>query len=296
MSYYHYTKGCHLQSIVSDSIIKTTDCIIEKKEKPAAWLTKSPEWEVACNVGIVTNPDKLRVGAVYGIDEIDTITTTNNYMKQEIGMCRILVSEKLPTVSWAKFKHVSRISLGSYNAIAEYSRSKGSQVSQWLCTFSGIPSKYWEGIEMYVDDQWVRWDEKMPIQEFVDLCLSCNGKQDEIEEETEVEEETHINGFPVEHSQKQIDYLNSHREEIVEFWNKNKHKKGYVEIYVSPNYQTYSCGFKFVEKRVRKSSFKPLWESETDNYALVHVLWEATFTQYRLALAFEEFKVETIAN
>jgi len=287
MSYYHYTKGSHLAKIVNEGIIKTT-CGIEKKEKPAAWLTKSPEWEVACNVGIVNNTDKLSAGRVYGSNEIDMTTASNDYIKKEIGMCRILINEKLPTVSWAKFKHVSRISLGSYNAIDKYSRSIGSPVSQWLCTFNGIPSKYWEGIEMYVDDQWVRWDKKMPIQEFVELCLNCNGKQ--------IEEQTHINGFPIEHSQKQIDYLNLHREEIAEFWENNKHKKGYIQIYVTPDYQTYSCGFKFIEKRVVKSTFKPLWHSETDNYALVHVLWEATFTQYRISLACDKIEATATVN
>lgn len=296
MNYYHYTKGCHLAKIVNTGMIKTTKCGIEKKEKPAAWLTKSPEWEVACNVGTITNSQGLTTGQVYSSNDVDTVTASLDYMKKEIGMCRILISEKLPTVSWAKFKHVSRISANGYSALDKSSRDNGSPVDEWVSTFSGIPSKYWEGIEMYVDDQWVRWDGKVPIQEFVDLCLNCNGKQDEIEEKTEVEEETHNNGFSMEHSQKQIDYLNLHREEIAEFWEKNKYKKGYVEIYVTPEYQTYSCGFKFVEKRVRKSSFKSLWQSETDNYALVHILWEATFTQYKVALNYEKVGDNSLAN
>ncbi len=174
MSYYHYTKGCHLAKIVNEGIITTSKNLLDKKEKPAAWLTKSPIWEVACNSGLVTNNHQLKVGQVYTSAEVDTVTASNDYMKKEIGMCRILISESLSVVSWAKFKYVSGISLGVYNALDEYSRSNGSPVGQWICAFSGIPEKYWEGIEMFVGDQWVRWDEKVPIEKFVEDCLSRN--------------------------------------------------------------------------------------------------------------------------
>ena len=206
MSYYHYTKGCHLAKIVNEGLIRTSKNLIEKREKPAAWLTKSPEWEVACNIGIVTNMSELKAGKIYSSDKVDTVTATIEYMKREIGMCRVVISESLPVVSWAKFKHVSGISEQTYYAIDSYSKSNGSPVNQWLCTFNGIPRKYWEGIEMYVDDQWVRWDEKMPIQKFINLCLSCNGKQEE--------EEEMINGFPKKHCQAQIDFIHEHHDEM----------------------------------------------------------------------------------
>jgi hypothetical protein len=174
MSYYHYTKGYYLRSIVKDGMIKTTNKGCEKKEKPAAWLTKSPKWEVACNSGKVLNYQELVVGQIYSSDEVDWVVVNNDCMKKEIGMCRILISEELPTISWAKFKYVGRISEQGYYAIDSYSRGKGSPTGQWLCTFNPIPKRYWEAIEMYVDYQWVRWDEKMPIEKFVEICLSCN--------------------------------------------------------------------------------------------------------------------------
>jgi hypothetical protein len=174
MSYYHYTKGCHLPSIVKDGMIKTTNNGCEKKEKPAAWLSKSPEWEIACNIGKVLNGDELVSGQLYFSDEIDLVAVNVDYMKKKIGMCRILISESLPTTSWAKFKYVSKISEEIYNAVDEYTRSIGCPVDKWLCSFSPIPKKYWEGIEMYVDNEWVRWDGKTPIEKFIEICLSCN--------------------------------------------------------------------------------------------------------------------------
>ena len=277
MSYYHFTKGCHLAKIVNEGIIKTSKNHLDKKEKPAAWLTKSSEWDVACNIGIVKNIKELAIGQVYFSDEVDIETANNDYMRKEIGMCRILINENLPVISWAKFKYVSGITLSSYYAIDEYSRKKGSPVGKWICTFSGIPRKYWEGIEMYVDDQWVTWDESMPIEEFIDLCMSCNGNQ--------AQKEKKLNGFPVVHAKSQIDFIEKYRNEIGRIWEANKHKKGYIQIYITPDYKPYPSGIEFLEKRIRKTSFKPFGDSATDSYALVHFLWEATFTQYKMAVA-----------
>lgn len=277
MSYYHYTKGCHLAKIVNEGKIRTSNTLIEKREKPAAWLTKSPEWEIACNVGILVDTMGLTVGKVYSVDEVNIVSANSDYMKKEIGMCRILITESLPVISWAKFKRVSGISLSTFNALDSFSRSQGSPVDKWICTFSEIPKKHWEGIEMYVDDQWVRWDEKLPIQEFVNLCLSCNGKQ--------MVQEEMINGFPKKHAQSQLDFIREHHDEIISVWEANKDKRGYIEIYTTPDYKPYASGFKFIEKRVKKSSFKLLQKSDTETYALVHFLWEATFTQYKMAVA-----------
>jgi hypothetical protein len=256
MSYYHYPKGSHLVSIVKNGIIKTTNKGCEKKEKPAAWLTKIPECEV------------------------DTVTATFDYMKKEIDMCRILISETLPTISWAEFKYVSGISGIIYHALDDLYRKFGCQNEKLFCTFNSIPKKYWEGIEMFVDDQWVRWDEKMPIQEFVNLCLSCNGKQ-KIDEKA-------IRSFPEVQCQNQVDFIYEHYDEIIRLWEANKHKKGYIQIYITPDYKPYPCGFKFIEKRVWKSTFSPFKVFEGETKALVHFLWEATFTQFRMGIAYDK--------
>lgn len=279
MSYYHYTKGCHLPSIVKDGIIKTSKNFLDKNEKPAAWLTKSPDWDVACNIGKVLNGKDLVSGQYYSTDQIDLVPVNNDYMKNEIGMCRILVSEDLPTISWAKFRYASGISENSYTSLDSHFRSIGSPVEKWLCTFKNIPCKYWEGIEMFVDDQWVRWDGVIPIDQFVDLCLSCNGKENR---------ENKSNGLiSNDHCQNQLDFINKYRIEIIKFWLANKDKKGYIEIYITPDYKPYESGFSFIEKRIKKSSFKILTESKTKTYAFVHFLWEATLTHHKLALAYE---------
>ena len=176
MSYYHYTKGLHLPTIVNDGIIKTTNAGIEKREKPAAWLTKSPQWEICCNVGSFMNLD-LETRRNISLNDLEIETVHNSFMMKKIGMCRIVISETLPTVSWAKFKHVSGISERMYETLDKLSQNKGSITDQWSCTFNPIPRRFWESIEMFVKDEWVKWDESLPIAEFVDLCMSCNGSE-----------------------------------------------------------------------------------------------------------------------
>lgn len=279
MSIYHYTNGCHLAKIVNEGLIRTSKKFLDKKQKPAGWLTKSPEWDVACNVDIVKDTKEIAVEQDYFFDGVEIKTADNDYMKKEIGMCRILINKSLPVVSWAKFRYVSGIEWTSYYIIDENSKYS-SPVDKWICTFSGIPRKYWEGIEMYVGDQWVRWDEKLPIQEFVDLCLSCNGKEPQKEELR--------NDFPKKRGIAQIDFINDHKKEIVELWKANKDKKGYIEIFITSDYKPYPCGFQFKEKRVRKSSFRTITHSKGEPLALVHFFWDATLTQFRMALPYEE--------
>jgi hypothetical protein len=290
MSYYHYTNGSRLGSILKDGIIKTSKILLDKKEKPATWLTKSPEWDLACNVGIVKNTKELAVEQDYLSDEVRIETADYDYMKKEIGMCRILINESLPVISWAKFRYVSGVEWTSYYVIDECSRTSGSPVDKWICTFSEIPKKYWEGIEMFVDDQWVKWDKKISIEKFIDICLSCNGNQEIhnlISDENIKDNEVWNHKISKEHCQKQIDFMNAYRDEIAEFWEANKHKKGFIAVHVTDDYKLYDCGLIFKERRVKKSTFYPiLWKSRTENIALVHFFWEATFTQYRMAFAY----------
>lgn len=280
MSYYHYTKGCFLPSIVKDGIIETSKTVLEKHEKPAVWLTKSPIWESACNIGKIINHEKLLSGKIYSSDEVQTVTVSDDYMKKEVGMCRILISESLPVISWAKYKYVGIISEIWYGTLDTYSRSIGCPVDKWICTFTPIPKKYWEGIEMYVDNEWVKWDGKIPIKKFVEICLSCNSnkKSEELAKKVVYDENV----------QNECDFINKYRDKIIEVWEANKDKKGYVEVYVQPDYKPYKSGFKFIEKRVKKSTFMVARKSKTETYVLVHFLWEATYTHYRMALAYEK--------
>jgi hypothetical protein len=82
--------------------------------------------------------------------------------------------------------------------------------------------------------------------------------------------------------------VKKHFNAIIELWEANKHKKGFIEIYITPDYNPYKRGFQFIEKRVDKSKFIIASTSKTDTYALVHFLWEKTHTKYKMAMAYEK--------
>ena len=52
-----------------------------------------------------------------------------------------------------------------YDQMHSFNTNKGFNVADWRCTFNTIPEKYWVGVEMFVKGEWVRWDEKISIEE-----------------------------------------------------------------------------------------------------------------------------------
>jgi hypothetical protein len=279
MNYYHYTKSMHLGSIVRGGEIRQSQIRTEKQEKPSVWLTTSSEWESACNVGIVS-PEIMKSSKIYGTIKPDQIVTaTDDYMIKEIGQCRIVLKENLPVVTWAKYKYVSGISEKMYDQMHSFNTNKGFNVADWRCTFNTIPEKYWVGVEMFVKGEWVRWDEKISIEEFVKNCMAKNN------DELDTKDIAPSSGFQS-YVYKQMDFIEQYKQKIIEFWEANKTRNGYVEIFVTPDYQPYKCGFRFIEKKNKKADFKPLVTDNKKNKALVHFLWQATFTQYKTAIGY----------
>ncbi len=277
MIHYHYTKGCLLPSIVRDGIIKASKENLDKQERPVVWLSKSPHWEVACNKGKVLYGNIFNCTASHPKDIFNSITVNNDYMKREVGMCRILISETVPLVSWDRYKYAGNIPESVYEAIDSYSRSIGSPVDKWFCSFNPIPNDYWVGIEMFVNDKWVKWEKMIPIEDFVELCLKCNGKQ------KSDDNSIHPTWDVLE---RQTEFINRWTENLISLWQSNKHIKGYIEAYVNPDYSLYDFGFVYIEKRVNHSSFEILRKSETNHYALVHFHWGENNTHIKIAIPY----------
>lgn len=162
MSNYHYTKAVHLPSIINEGKIRTTIVTCDKNEKPAVWFTSSEEWEPCCNVGKM-DPFTKRFTAI-SFDE----------MQENFGVCRIKISEKLPTISWAKFKYAGKISDVEHYKMTEFSRKRGGKTDLWNCSLNPVNEEYFESIEMLVDNDWLTWDRSVSIEDFIELCHSCN--------------------------------------------------------------------------------------------------------------------------
>ncbi len=375
MSYYHYTNGLRLPSIVKDGVIQTTTISNELNEKPALWLTKSPVWDIACNARVDVN-DNLEIVKIHESKKGGMLSATTDYMKNQIGMCRIIINKPLQTNTWAEYKFLGHISEKVYDFFNDYFlHLQGYLTKDWFFTSNPISRVNWDGIEMFAGNEWVKWDEKISIEEFVQLCLSSNDKAysgkkfeqlDLIDEyhtartvieaykdelisfwitknikeghiEVHLDKNDRLIEDGIKHVKKRIpkqyfqildrsftntyvlinfiggstisqvkvavpykndevyqqyvkeaEFMKKHYNEIVGFWEANKNKKGYIEIYITPDYKPYKCGFKFINKRIDKSKFRITSTSKTDTYALVHFLWEKTFTQYKMAMAYEK--------
>jgi hypothetical protein len=261
MNNYHYTKAIHLANIINEGEIRTTLVTGDKKERPAVWLTKSEEWEVCASPGS-TDP----------ITGINTLMTLQE-MKESVGVCRIKISEMLPTTSWAKFKYDGKISETVHQHLTEYSNKVGGKTHLWNCSFSPIRKKHFESVEMLVGDEWVKWEGHEPIEEFVDNCHKINSIDDVPLYDSKLSE-----------AFQQMQFYWDNEIELIEAWEQNKGKKGYLEVIVLEDYS--ECHINFIEGRFNKKAFLNLKPSSSGEYMYLHLLWSASKTHYKAAFAY----------
>ncbi len=261
MNNYHYTKAIHLPSIINEGLIRTTLITNSKKERRAAWLTKSEEWEVCCSASSInpSNGPSMRLN--------------NEEMRDMFGMCRIKISDSLPTISWQKFKYVGKVSEMDYECFTYYTESVGGKPYKWNCSFAPIPEKYFESIEMLVGDEWMVWDKSVSIEVFVDLCHSCNAEASVPEVQPCTMEVL-----------SQFSFLQNNEAEIIEEWEKHRGVKGYLEILVGEDYNSFSSIFR--TKGFKQSSFPKSVDKEGFVYLYLNILWSASQTMYKAALAY----------
>jgi hypothetical protein len=206
-------------------------------------------------------------------------------MKQIMGVCRIKISDKLQTTSYAKFKHVGKVPADYFDSFTEHNYSVGGKPHLWNCSFKPISKEYFESIEMMVGDEWVKWDGTVSIEEFVDVCHSCNSSDALPELKTVAPE---VFG--------QMKFFIHKHEQIIDAWESNKGKRGYLEIYVKEDYDT--CSIKFIEKGFKDSDFCAAEESDSGHYIYMHLLWYDTYTHYKGAFAYnpQDKKLQMLAN
>ena len=262
MSNYHYTKAVHLANIVNDGEIRTTIITSDKKERPAVWLTRSEEWEVCCSGNRVDKDGRFKS------------RLTLKEMRETLGICRIKINESLPTTSWAKFKYVGNISDSLYESFNDFSIKTGNKTQMWNCSFKPITSEYFDSIEMLVEDDWVTWDGSISIEEFVDICHSCNAN----------------GGFPefvysTKESTAEGTFLKENLMKIMETWAKDcVGRNGCLEMFVDEDYE--SCTINFNESDFEESDFTYIPKKNDLEYMYLNMFWKASLTQYKIAIPF----------
>jgi hypothetical protein len=271
MNNYYYTKAVNLISIINEGKIRTTLLTGTKKEKPAVWLTTSEESEPCCSLG-----------------KIDPLINTTKTMylgeiKEIMGVCRIKISEKLPTVSWAKFKHIGGIPEELHNSLTDFIDNKGAKTHLWNCSLKPITKEYFESIEMFIGENWVAWDESISIEKFVYICHDCNSAK-ELPRIMSC-----IPGFL-----GQMDFLAKSEEELIEIWeDEKKYRSGYLILHVDENYETCDCYFH--DENFNPSEFYNLTKYGKSNCMYLHIFWKESKTQYKIAIPYDK-SIKKFAN
>lgn len=262
MKKYHYTKAIHLPRIIQEGMIRTTSITGSKREKRAAWLTASDQWEICCSSG--------------KYDPITGSSTTMQVdeMRDVFGVCRIQISNRLQTTSWKKYQYLGNISPIEFARFTEFSNRLGGNTEKWSCSFSPITKEYFDSIEMLIGDEWVEWDGIVPIEKFVDLCHKIN-----LDTKLPVSQNIPNNVI------NEISFVQENIKILIEEWEKQCPNSGFLEVFVDEAYKSFRVEYK--TEIFRKSLFNKTVKLEGGSYIYVNFIWAATSTMYKAALAYD---------
>ena len=138
---YHYTSLSHLIEIfrVGKLLTSQTEKMLKVK-KPGLWFTKNQEWEFSAFKRFND-----------GKKEFD-LNTPEEFEKY-IGCARLKTNLNSSFVTFAKYKHKSKVNPLLWDKMAEIGKSKGADPSEWYATFSPLSIHNLE-IEIYEDGTW----------------------------------------------------------------------------------------------------------------------------------------------
>lgn len=136
--YYHYTtlKGL-FEIIESGKINLSTANLNHKKEKPVAWVSTNPDWEVSATKVWVTSSGQ--------------IIFLSFEQQLEIGGCARIKVRNRGLMNWAKLKHVARMNLFCANNMESIA---GGKPREWFGSMFPIGKEKWICAEIYENGEW----------------------------------------------------------------------------------------------------------------------------------------------
>jgi len=138
---WHYTAAKRLKEIVESREIRLTDKLIAKSEKPAVWVSSNPIWEFTATKMAKNNSGLIK-----------QLTKEEMYKLFGLGRIEIVPNEKY--ISWAKFKHKSRIPADYFFELERAGIDKGANPKDWFARFTSIPIEEWIAIETWNGTAW----------------------------------------------------------------------------------------------------------------------------------------------
>ena len=138
---YHYTSLSHIIEIFRTGKLLTSQTEkMLKVKKPALWFTTNSKWEYSAFKRFND-----------GKKEFD-LNTPEEFEKY-IGCARFVTNLNSLFVTFAKYKHKSKVNPLLWDKMAEIGKSKGADPSEWYATFSPMSVNNLD-IEIYENGEW----------------------------------------------------------------------------------------------------------------------------------------------
>ena len=138
---YHYTSLSHLIEIFKTGKLLTSQTEkMLKVKKPGLWFSTNSKWEYSAFKRFND-----------GKKEFD-INTPEEFEKY-IGCARLVTNLNSLFVTFAKYKHKSKVNPLLWDKMAEIGKSKGADPTEWYATFSPISINNLD-IEVYENGEW----------------------------------------------------------------------------------------------------------------------------------------------
>jgi len=140
---YHYTSLSHLIEIFKTGKVLTSQTEkMLKVKKPGLWFTTNSKWEYSAFKRFND-----------GKKEFD-LNTPQEFEKY-IGCARLVTNLNSLFVTFAKYKHKSKVNPLLWDKMAEIGKSKGADPTEWYATFSPMSINNLD-IEVYEDGEWFK--------------------------------------------------------------------------------------------------------------------------------------------
>ena len=141
---WHYTVQAHLEKIIASGKINVTDKLIDKKEKPAVWLSSNELWEHTA-----TKMGKDSKGNVRQL--------TKDECHELFVLARVQVSPFIELYHWKAFRRKGGISIATANELEKVGRERGANPDEWCCSFKPLDTRQWLAVELWDGEEWVEY-------------------------------------------------------------------------------------------------------------------------------------------
>lgn len=161
---WHYSNGMVIEEIVKSGVIKLATAGIVAPEKPAAWFSSNPHWDLSANRGnLALKKGDYPVGTAFSVDpdEFEETPFDAEAMDRDFGRYRIGVLPEAAPHGWETFKKLSGIQKDIAESLEKMVESHGNP-REWRASFSPVPRKMWRTVERLVSGVWVTHVELEP--------------------------------------------------------------------------------------------------------------------------------------